>query len=125
MALDQSSIRLEACTISGCKGPAVDLTNQARLQAGKCTFRDCAGEMWTCMVHVHKSSLIHVVCILVDIHDQEMLVPVYTGAVWVWDDASADVEDCRLQADKTYVVLADGKAIANLQASYCLGSCYK
>lgn len=48
---------------------------------------------------------------------------VHTGALWVWDDASADVEDCRLQADKTYVVLADGKAVANLQASYCPGFC--
>ncbi|BDA45677.1 probable UPF0225 protein Spro_2712 at N-terminal half [Coccomyxa sp. Obi] len=85
VALDQSSIRLEACTISGCKGPAVDLTNQARLHARKCTFRDCM------------------------------------GALWVWDDASADVADCRLLADKTYVVLADGNAAANLQASCCPG----
>lgn len=60
VALDQSSIRLEACTISGCKGPAVDLTDQARLQARKCTFKDCVGEIWTCMILVYKSSLIPV-----------------------------------------------------------------
>jgi hypothetical protein len=47
------------------------------------------------------------------------LMTVYSGAMWVWDSARADVAECRLQSDGTYAVLADGKALAGLQASAC------
>ena len=45
-----------------------------------------------------------------------MYVP--SGAVWIWDDARADVMNCHLQSTETYVVLADGKALAELQARF-------
>lgn len=45
MAMEKSSVRLEACTVSSCKGPAVDVTNHAQLHATGCTFKDCMGEV--------------------------------------------------------------------------------
>lgn len=45
------------------------------------------------------------------------------GAVWAWDDAKALVADCHLHADKTYVVLTDGNATADIKASSFSTSC--
>ncbi len=43
MCTDRAVLRLDACTSSGCKGPAIDLTCSAKLVATDCSLTGCVG----------------------------------------------------------------------------------
>lgn len=44
VAMEDSRVSLDACTISDCKGPAVDLTGRAQLHARDCILSNCMGQ---------------------------------------------------------------------------------
>ena len=46
VAMDSARIHVEACRLSGCKGPAVDISNQAHVELVDCSMQDNVGKAY-------------------------------------------------------------------------------
>ncbi|CAL8470738.1 g10280 [Coccomyxa elongata] len=133
-AYERARVSLTDCKIEACGEQAIKAFEWAEVSLSRSMMVDCEEDG---IVALDQSNIRLETCTIsgckgpaVDLTNQARLQArqcTFTecvGALWVWDDASADVADCRLQADKTYVVLADGKAVASLQGCTIHGKSY-
>ena len=119
-AFEQSSMRLEGCTIEKCGEQALKAMENSKIDATLCMLRDCQEEG---AVVMDSAALSLLACTVtgnqgpgvdcsgagaVEIRGGEVAGNV--GGVWLWDASRAVLDGVRLNGGRAPVILADGEA---------------
>lgn len=116
-AYDQSSPRLEGCTIENCGEQGVKAMEQASIQLFRCTLASCSEEG---LVTMNAAAITLDQCVIsrnkgpgVDCSEDARVVlrnckiDGNVGGVWVWDAGHVEMEGCVMDGGNAHVVLVD------------------